>query len=56
MNNKPQYIPAEARQKRTEEILEVCKEVCQKQGGMTQIDNQYVVVDTTKFTISQKEK
>lgn len=55
MNAHPKLIPAEQRAERNAEILQVCKDVCERQGGMTQIDDRYVVVDTTKFTVSQKE-
>lgn len=43
-----------ARQRTNEEILELVRKVCEKQGGCSEIGEGFMVVDTTKFEVKEK--
>lgn len=43
------------RRKRRDEILNMCREVCEKHKGLAQIDERYVVVDLDRYSIRSKE-
>lgn len=47
-------IRAASRRERNAEILDIVRNVCQKFGGMAEIGNGFVVVDTSKYEVKSK--
>ena len=47
-------IRAANRRERNKEILDTVRSVCQKFGGMAEIGDGFVVVDTSKYEVKPK--
>lgn len=43
-----------SRKLRNKKIIERVRDICQKQGGMSEIGEGFVVVDTRKFNVIEK--
>jgi len=47
-------IVNKSRKQRNAELVQATREVCEKLGGMAEIGEGYVVVDTKKFKVEMK--
>lgn len=54
-NTKAGRTRIQQRREKTKEILQVCRDVCERHKGLVMIDDRYRVVDTKYYTISPKE-